>query len=71
MSEGERTLIKVKLMKYTDQPERTVAMAARLCYSPCGAEELAEKMSDEQVETIAQMALGGNLGYNLGPFLLA
>ncbi|OCF45958.1 hypothetical protein I317_00046 [Kwoniella heveanensis CBS 569] len=28
-------------------------------------------MSDEQVEAIAQMALGGNLGYNLGPFLLA
>lgn len=47
-------MIKVKLMKYTEQPEKTVAMAARLCYSPCGAEELAEKMSDEQVEKLVQ-----------------
>lgn len=30
-------------MKYTAEPERTVAMAARLCYSPAGAEELSEK----------------------------
>ena len=42
-------MIKVKLMKYTAEPERTVAMAARLCYSPAGAEELSEKMTDEQV----------------------
>lgn len=47
-------MIKVKLMKYTEQPERTVAMAARLCYSPSGAEELAEKMTDEQVEKLVK-----------------
>jgi thymidylate synthase (FAD) len=41
--------MKVKLIHYTPEPERTVAMAARLCYSPIGAEELAEKMSEEQV----------------------
>ena len=41
--------MKVKLMQYTPEPERTVAMAARLCYSAVGAEELAEKMSQSQV----------------------
>lgn len=39
----------VKLMGHTPEPERTVAMAARLCYSAVGAEQLAEKMTDEQV----------------------
>lgn len=41
--------MKAKLIRYTPEPERTVAMAARLCYSPVGAEELAEKMSEEQI----------------------
>ncbi len=44
--------MKVKLMRYTADPERTVAMAARLCYSPIGAEELSEKMTDKQVENL-------------------
>ena len=33
-------MIKVKLLEYTPEPERVVAMAARLCYSASGAEEL-------------------------------
>ena len=41
-------------MKYTAEPERTVAMAARLCYSPAGAEELSEKMTDEQVTKLVE-----------------
>lgn len=45
-------MIKVNLIKHTENPERVVAMAARLCYSPSGASELAEKMSDEQVESL-------------------
>ena len=45
-------MIKVKLLEHTPNPERVVAMAARLCYSAAGAEELAEKMSDEQVERL-------------------
>ncbi|MCR5176453.1 MAG: FAD-dependent thymidylate synthase [Anaerovibrio sp.] len=45
-------MIKVKLLEYTPEPERVVAMAARLCYSASGAEELAERMTDEQVEKL-------------------
>ena len=37
----------VKLVRYTPEPERTVAMSARLCYSAVGAVELEEKISDE------------------------
>lgn len=44
--------MKVKLICHTPEPERTVAMAARLCYSPVGAEQLAEKMSDEQANKL-------------------
>lgn len=41
--------MKVKLLKYTPEPERAVAMSARLCYSAAGAAELEQSMSDEQV----------------------
>ena len=53
-------MIKVKLLNYTPEPERAVAMAARLCYSASGAEELAEKLSDEKVKEMVRrmVALG-------------
>ncbi len=44
--------MKVSLLKYTPEPERTVAMSARLCYSPVGAEELEQTMADTQVGTL-------------------
>jgi thymidylate synthase (FAD) len=40
--------VEVKLLRYTPEPDKTVAMSARLCYSPIGAAELEEKISDEQ-----------------------
>ena len=40
--------MEVKLLRHTPEPDKTVAMSARLCYSPIGAAELEEKMSDEQ-----------------------
>lgn len=44
--------MKVKLISHTPDPERMVAMSARLCYSPVGAEELVENMSKTQVEKL-------------------
>ncbi len=41
--------MKINLIWHTPEPQRVVAMAARLCYSPVGAEQLAESMSEEQV----------------------
>lgn len=46
--------MKVKLMCHTPEPERTVAMAARLCYSPVGAEQLAEKMTEQQIAKLVE-----------------
>ena len=50
-------MIKVKLLNYTPDPERAVAMAARLCYSASGAEELAEKLSDEKVKEMVRRGM--------------
>ena len=47
-------MLKVKLLDHTPEPERTVAMAARLCYSAVGAEELSERLSDEQVQNMVK-----------------
>jgi len=44
--------MKAKLVSHTPDPERMVAMSARLCYSPVGAEELVESMSATQIETL-------------------
>ena len=46
--------IKVKLLEYTPDPERVVAMAARLCYSAIGAEELAQRLSEEKVREMVR-----------------
>ena len=47
-------MIKVKLLEYTPNPEHVVAMAARLCYSSAGAEELAEKIRDEKAKEMVR-----------------
>lgn len=52
----------VKLISYTPDPERVVAIAARQCYSPLGAAELAEGLSDEKVgELIRTILEAGHL----------
>ena len=54
--------MKVKLICYTPEPERMVAMAARLCYSPVGAEQLVEKMNSEQIaKLVAKIVAMGHL----------
>lgn len=42
----------VRLLTHTTDPERAIATAARLCYSPVGAAELVETMSDEAVRRV-------------------
>ena len=46
--------LKVKLLDYTPEPECVVAMAARLCYSASGAEELAEKMGKDEIRAMVR-----------------
>jgi len=42
----------VKLISYTPDPERVVAAAARMCYSPVGAEQILQDISNEYIEKI-------------------
>lgn len=42
----------VRLLSYTPDPERAVAVAARVCYAPVGAAELMEHMPDEAVARV-------------------
>jgi len=37
-------MMKVRLIRHTPEPEKLVAIAARLCYSPVGVEDLDEKL---------------------------
>ena len=46
--------MQVKLVRHTPEPEKTVAMSARLCYSPIGAAQLEEKISDEQAAALVE-----------------
>ena len=42
----------VALLYHTENPERAVATAARICYASVGATELMESMTDEQVRSV-------------------
>ncbi len=52
--------MKVALLQYTPDPERTVALAARLCYSPADIDELKEKISTTDIANFLEkiMSLG-------------
>lgn len=47
--------MKVILLDYTGEPERTVAAAARLCYSPSTPEKLHEQLKPEEVKRLIEM----------------
>lgn len=42
----------VRLLYHTPEPERAIAVAARLCYAPVGAAELMDHMSDEAIAKV-------------------
>lgn len=46
--------MQVKLVRHTPEPERTVAMSARLCYSAIGAAQLEDRISDEQAAKLVR-----------------
>jgi len=49
--------MKVNLLRHTEKPERMVAVAARLCYSPVGVDELIEELSDEEVNKLVRFVV--------------
>lgn len=48
------TGLKVILLRYTPNPEETVAMAAKLCYSPSDIEALKEKVSTKDQKSFVE-----------------
>jgi len=54
--------IKVILLQHTQEPERVVAQAAKLCYSASGIEAIAEKLTQEKTtDFIRNLAQLGHL----------
>ncbi len=49
--------MKIKLVKHTPEPEKMVAVAARLCYSPVGVEQLMEDLSAEEVNKLVRFVV--------------
>ncbi len=52
--------MKAVLISYTEQPEKKVAAAARLCYSPIGAQEILDELDQTTAENFLRklIALG-------------
>ena len=51
-------MIKVKILQHTPDPQRTVALAGRLCYSSVGVEQLDDKMELEDVDKLVNKLAG-------------
>lgn len=49
------------LINFSENPEKNVALAARLCYSPDGAEELEKKMTPADINRLVRKVV--NLGH--------
>lgn len=49
--------MQVTLLTHTPEPERVIAAAARLCYSPSSAAELKDQMTDEEVGSLLKIIL--------------
>lgn len=44
--------MKVELINYTPDPQRSIAVAARICYSHIGSTDLAQSMTEDQVVSV-------------------
>ncbi|MFR4555801.1 MAG: FAD-dependent thymidylate synthase, partial [Peptoniphilus sp.] len=42
--------MKVKIISHTIDPDKTIAAAAKLCYSRVGVEEITENLTEESTE---------------------
>lgn len=49
--------LKVKLIQHTPEPEKTIAAAAKLCYSAVGIDEVMDKLTDESTEKFLNMLM--------------
>lgn len=52
-----KSQLKVSLINFTPQPEKTIAAAAKLCYSRVGVEEIDENLTPENVERFLKILM--------------
>lgn len=52
-----KTKLKVRLLEHTPNPEKLVAMAARLCYSPAKIDDLAENVAENDQQAFVKKLL--------------
>ncbi|MDK2920266.1 MAG: thymidylate synthase, partial [Candidatus Petromonas sp.] len=50
--------LKVNLLRYTPEPEKLIASAAKLCYSSVGVSEIEEKLNEENITKFLDMLMG-------------
>ena len=50
--------MKVKILAHTPNPEKVVAMAGKLCYSPSSIDELEENLTDENIQKFIDKFMG-------------
>lgn len=48
---------KVKLLRYTQEGEKLIASAAKLCYSPVGIDEIEKDLEDKNVDSFLDMLM--------------
>lgn len=53
-------MVKVKLLRYTEEGEKLIASAAKLCYSDVGVEEIEENLTDESVDKFLKILMDLN-----------
>jgi thymidylate synthase (FAD) len=54
---GEQKMLNVKLLEYTPNPEKTIAAAAKLCYSSAHVEEIMDNLTEENTEKFLNMLM--------------
>lgn len=49
--------MKLKVLSYTQNPEKVVAMAGKLCYAGCSIDELEENLTEEEINKFINMLI--------------
>lgn len=53
--------LKVSLISHTEDPEKLIAKAAKICYSPVGVDEIEESLDERSVQKFIEMIM--NIGH--------
>ena len=49
--------MKVKILSHTPEPEKVISMAAKLCYSAVGVDQIEENLTPESIDKFLNMLI--------------